>query len=229
VTGTHEGDLHRGNIVVKDRAAAEHMDLVPGSNITSLDDRFDTSKYLSPHSDTVALLVLDHVVRMQNLITQANYETRLSIAQHGLVDKETGRVPRGVQERMERAGEALLSYMLFRDEAPLNGRVVGTSTFTKDFPKKGPRDKKGRSLREFDLEKRVFKYPCSYMIYSASFDALPVEMRDYLWRRLEQVLQGEDESATYRDMSEEDRQSVMEILRDTKPDFRRWLAKNRKR
>lgn len=57
--------------------------------------------------------------------------------------------------------------MLFVDEAPLTGPVKGGSGFAEAFAARGPRDGKGRSLRDFALRRRLFRYPCSYMIYTA--------------------------------------------------------------
>ena len=76
--------------------------------------------------------------------------------------------------RINSAAEELVSYMLFTDEAPLTDKVVGTSGFTADFEKQGPLDRRGRSLRQFDLTRRMFRYPCSYLIYSEAFDAMPI-------------------------------------------------------
>jgi uncharacterized protein with ATP-grasp and redox domains len=112
--------------------------------------------------------------------------------------------------------------MLFADEASLHGRVQGVSTFTQTFPQRGPRDRQGRSLRDFDLQRRLFKYPLSYMIYSEAFDALPPAVRERVYRRLYQVLTGEDQTPKFKRLSAEDRRAVLEILRDTKsnlPDY----------
>src|SRR5207249_5485249 len=111
------------------------------------------------------------------------------------------------QERIALAGEMLLEYMLFRDEAQLKGPVSGTSAFAEEFERRGPRDSKGRSLGEFDLHTRLFRYPCSFMVYSPAFDSLPQAMKTYLWGRLEQILTGNDKSATYASLKTEDRQA----------------------
>jgi hypothetical protein len=105
--------------------------------------------------------------------------------------------------------------MLFVDEAPLDG-IKGTSGFAERFSARGPRDSKGRSLRDFDLERRLFRYPCSYMIYSEAFDALPAAARNAVAARLLQVLTGKDASAKYTTLSVVDRQAILEILRETK-------------
>lgn len=215
VTGTHGKDQHLGNATVPDRAAIPKFDKTPGSNVVSLKGRVE-AKYLSPHSDTVALLVLDHAVRMQNHITQAHHEALYAAHERSMLkDKSLD----WSQKRIAAAGEALLAYMLFRDEAPLNGPIKGTSAFEREFSSLGPRDKKGRSLRDFDLKTRVFKYPCSYLIYSPSFDALPFEMKDYLYRRLREILSGQDQSLLYRGMAATDREAVLDILLDTKPNL----------
>ena len=195
VTGTHAGASHLGNAFVADPDHPERMDFSAGANVTDLRGRFDTSRYLSPHSDLVALLILEHQVRMQNLITLANYETRYAradltthstpqfnsdLANTGTPDTITDATADWPQQRIVRAAERLLEYMLFRDETPLKGPVKGTSDFATQFERNGTRDSKGRSLRQFDLKTRLFKYPCSYLIYSDAFDALPSEMKLYL-------------------------------------------------
>jgi hypothetical protein len=121
------------------------------------------------------------------------------------------------KRRIATAGEKLVRYLLFCDEDLITDRIHGTSTFTADFAKEGPRDKKGRSLREFDLRRRMFKYPLSYLIYTPSFDELPAPARDYVYHRLWDVLSGKDTSPPFRGIATDQRQAIIEILRDTKP------------
>jgi hypothetical protein len=54
------------------------------------------------------------------------------------------------------------------------------------------------------------------MIYSEAFDALPVEARDAIYRRLWQVLSGAEPDARYARLTPADRRAILEILRDTK-------------
>ncbi len=217
VTGTHQGNLHLGNSFVN-RNHPETMDRTAGANIIDLRDRFDTSRYLSPDSDIVALMVLAHQLKMHNLITHANYETHYALDQASAKD--------WAKQRMVKVAEPLLEYMLFRDEAHLKGPIKGTSNFAAEFQRTGPRDSKGRSLRELDLNTRLFRYPCSFLIYSDAFDALPQPLKTYLWQRLSQILTGNDQSGTYATMSASDRRAVLEILLDTKPQFRAWMRAN---
>ncbi len=167
---------------------------------------FDNSAYLAPHSDIVALLVFGHQARMMNLITRVGWDVRVAIAEHRL-DFASGALKDGVEE--------FVDAMLFVDEAPLTAPVAGTSGFAEIFAAEGPRDHTGRSLRQLDLRERLLRYPCSYMIYSAAFRALPVELRDAVFRRAWDVLSGNDSRPRYARLSATDRKAVMEILRET--------------
>ena len=219
VTGTHGDDVHMGNAFLAGQDISK-VDLKPTSDVTRLDAFFDTSKYLVATSDTVSLLVLDHISRMQNMLTLARYETMYAL-------QDQAKSPDYAHDRIARAGEQLLVYMLFRNEAAMHGPIKGTSSFTEEFQRGGPRDHEGRSLRQLDLQTRLFRYPCSYLIYSPSFDELPREMKEYIWGRLQVILGGKDTHPYFQTLSAEDRRAVYEILIDTKPEFRDWCRAHR--
>lgn len=222
VTGTCENDVHLGNSFLTDIYHPEKFDPKPGTNVTDLSDRFDVSKYLAPTSDIVALMVLDDAVRMHDMIIHAGLEARFAADDR----KRGGSAPGWPEKRIANAAEPLLAYMLFRDESHLKGRLQGSPDFVRDFERGGPRDHLGRSLRELDLNKRLFKYPCSYLIYTNEFDALPKEMKEFIWKRLAEILTGRDQSPLYRKMEADDRKAVLDILLDTKRDFRAWCSAN---
>jgi hypothetical protein len=234
LSGPPEKVAHLGNTFTADPECSGQRDRSLASDAKALKAEIESARYLSSSSDIVALLVFEHQTRMHNLLTQANYETRLALARDAGKETEQDSSAKGQSIRLsnesrahiEQAGERLLEYMLFRREAPLDGPVRGVNRFITEFPRNGPRDSHGRSLREFDLKTRLFRYPCSYLVYSPSFDALPREMRDYLWKRLEQILSGGDSNEPYASMAQSDRLAVLEILRDTKPEFRAWLARS---
>ncbi len=223
VSGRHGNQVHMGNVVVTDRRRPEHLDTAAGANLTELSPLVDTSPYLSGHSDIVALMVLEHQTKAHNLITAANYHARLALEYEKGMSQVLGKtddvLSRSTQRRIEGPAEKLLRYMLFVDEAPLEGKIEGTSGFAKEFAARGPRDRCGRSLRDFDLERRLFKYPCSYEIYSEAFDNLPEVAKSYIYRRLREILTNQDQTADYRRISAADRQAIFEILRDTKPEL----------
>jgi len=212
VTGTHGGMHHRGNAVARDRTKPDVLETQGTQNLTSLGHKFDDGLYLSRLSDIVALMTLEHQTRMTNLINRVGWETRIA-QQEGKWDDAASRA------RIDSDIEALVTHMLFADEATLYDPVAGVSGFTKAFAERGPRDHEGRSLRDFDLQKRLFKYPLSYMVYSAAFDAMPQAALERVYRRLFDVLNGADKSARFAKLSEEDRGNILAILRDTKPNL----------
>ena len=207
VTG-RGGSRHLGNAPVADTAARDIRVEDSNLNVTTLADRFDTGTYLSPFSDIVALLVFDHQMRMMNLLIRLGWEAR--ILEH---DKRPD-----ATTTLAAAAAEVVDYLLFVDEAPLDG-VRGTSGFAEQFSARGPRDSKDRSLRDLDLDRRLLRYPCSYMIYSDAFDALPPAAKEAVYRRMWQVLSGSDATPKYARLSSADRQAIVEILRDTKKDL----------
>ncbi|MEW4527243.1 hypothetical protein [Maioricimonas sp. JC845] len=223
VTGTHGDMRHMGNAISRDRGAPQEIDRDAGANVTDLTGRFDVSQYLSSHSDLVALMVLAHQTQVHNYLTLANYESRLSRHHDGIMnaalDRPEDYVSDTTKRRIASAGEKLVKYMLFCDEAPLTAPIAGTSTFAREFQARGPRDSQGRSLRDLDLETRLLKYPCSYLIYSPSFDALPPAAHEYVTGRLREILTGEDDSEDFDHLTASDRQAILEILTETKPDL----------
>lgn len=220
VSGTHGRQRHMGNVVVGDREHPEQMEVNRGANITDLSTLFDTDPYLSPHSDIVALLVLEHQVQMHNYITRANFETRAAIHHDEIMNRALERPAdyrsESAQRRIAKAAEDLVDYMLFVDEMPLKDPVAGTSTFASDFAARGPADGQGRSLRQLDLSTRLMRYPCSYLIYSTAFDGLPNESRELVYRGLWEVLHGDNNDSKFSHLSASDRQAILEILRETK-------------
>lgn len=219
VTATRGPAAHMGNMTTASAgtapAAAANRAILP--NLLGL---VDTSGYLAGSSDIVAQLVLAHQTQMHNLITEVNYKTRLALYADQAEEKSgtnSEELPEALRARIETAAEQLIRYLLFTNEAELDVRIVGTSGFAEEFAARGPRDRQGRSLRDFDLQKRIFKYPCSYLIYSADFDAIPKPAKEYIYRRLFEVLSGHDQSPEFASLSSEDRRAILEILVATKP------------
>jgi hypothetical protein len=220
VTGSHGRQTHMGNTIVQDRDHPEDLDRSAAANVRDLSNRFDISTYLTSHSDIVAHLVLAHQTQMHNLITLTNYQTRLALYGEAQRNEPVGQSPRVISDaaraQYEGPAEELVRYLLFTNEAPLEGRIAGDSGFAEEFAAKGLRDAHGRSLRDFDLSTRIFKYPCSYLVYSEDFDALPGSAKDYVYRRLLEVLTGRDQRPEFARLTAEDRRAILEILLATK-------------
>jgi hypothetical protein len=210
VTGKAGSSRHLGNAPIVNRNIDDVMVEDANLNLGDLRSRFDTSGYLSPHSDVVALLVFNHQLRMMNLLTRIGWQAR-TLA-------HDGRSEAAIVSALRDIAVETVDYMLFVDEARLSD-VSGTSGFAESFSKRGPRDSKGRSLRDLDLQRRLFTYPCSYMIYSDAFVQLPPAARRAIYTRLWDVLSGTERAPKYAGLSPADRDAIVDILRETKKDL----------
>ena len=212
VTGQIGSVAHMGNIEVTDVDVPDAtLGAVP-PQLDSLAGAFDLDGFPSEHSDVAALMVLEHQAGMTNLITRVGWEARR-------VEFRESSAGDGGLDLVTDAALQLVDYMLFVDEPPLPTKIMGSSGFAEYFSAREPRDSRGRSLRELDLEHRLFRYPCSYMIYTDAFDALPVLAKDAVYARLWSVLSGQEQDEVYARLSRDDRQAIVEILRDTKSDL----------
>jgi hypothetical protein len=219
ITGTSSEPASLGNW-----SAAEEMSEIgnvrtylsrinPGTAVKKpMAEQFDTSEYLTADSDIVAVMVLTHQSHLHNLLTVTNQEAR----KRGFDSTS--------EDAMRMIVEPLVRAMLFVREAPLAGQMKGSSTFAADFTNQGPRDHLGRSLRDFDLQHRLFKYPLSYLVYSSSFDALPAAARQAIYGRFVEVLSGKEDGSEYAHLSPSDREAILSILAETKPEFATYLA-----
>ncbi|NUM55081.1 MAG: hypothetical protein HUU46_15655 [Candidatus Hydrogenedentes bacterium] len=221
VTGQHGNMRHMGNVIATETERDATVNMEAGANRLTLDNRTVLEEQLVPHSDIVALLVLEHQTRMHNLLTEANFQTRIALARQAEVDKILNRDPAALSETTQHIikgiGDRLVDYMVFAGEAPMASPVSGTSGFADVFARLGPRDAEGRSLRDFDLQTRLFKFPLSYLIYSQQFDALPDAMKDYVYARLWGVLTGVVFSKNHVHLGPDTRKAIREIVVQTKP------------
>jgi hypothetical protein len=192
VTGTHGQMRHLGNLFALDRSDPQKVDLEAGANQSKLPARVRPNLHMQPDSDLVALMVLEHQIRVHNLITKANYETRQSISMDESMNKALGRAPdyrsESTSRRIQSAANALADALLMQDEAPLSDEVRGTSRFAETFAARGPFDSQDRSLRQLDLQTRLFRYRLSYLIYTPEFRGLPREVMLLVQARLKEAL-----------------------------------------
>lgn len=231
VTGTHGSQKHLGNLIVQGRDVEEPVDNSAGQNVTELKDRLNVDRYVSPHSDIVALMVLEHQVLVHNRMVKASFDTRQALDYDTMMNRmlknPAGTRLESTTRRIQSTGDRLVDALLLVNEARLTEPIKGTSGYAEQFAVGGPRDLQGRSLRDLDLTTRLFKYPCSYLIYSEAFDGLPVESRDYVWQKLFDILSGQDQSGKFVHLSKDDRQAILDILRATKtslPDYYKITA-----
>ena len=186
ITGSTGAMKHRGNVMFD---PADPTTVPPaGQTLLSLADRINLQHYLSPGSDIVSMLAFEHQAGAANLIATLNAQCA------SLNNQSRPPALRATQADIDASIEELARYLTFVDQAPLPSPVQGSSGFTRTFAGQGPRDGQGRSLRDFDLRTRVFRYPLSYMVYSRAFDNLNPAAKERVWRRLFDLLSGNDRS-----------------------------------
>ena len=227
VTGRHGQQRHLGNITYDARPATAADADPSGLNVTDLGERFGTKGYLTNQSDLVALSVFAHQAAAHNALTRASFDVRAALHREAALNRDLDQAPDyrwpSTNTVLDGAAKTLVECFLFCDEAPLAGPIEGTTTFAKEFAARGPTDAEGRSLRHFDLERRLFCHPCSFLVYSESFDALPAELRDRFWTRIGEVLTAADPGPRFHHLSADDRKAIRAILVATKPDAAaRW-------
>lgn len=205
VTGRHGSQVHLGNMVIETLDDFNRLDALRVGNVDTLNALVNVEPYLTNTSDIVALLVLQHQADVQNIITRLSWDARSA--------------PEQREDPLEATVERLLRTMLFVDAVEYTDPISGRPDFVERFASRAKRDAQGRSLRDFDLTRRLFRYPLSYVIYSPAFDALPTDAKGMFYRRLHEVLGGADTSGDFAGLGAADRTAILEILRDTKPDF----------
>jgi hypothetical protein len=206
VTGSYGRIRHMGNITVMPEDKGK-LKVPDPFELKSVEGLFDLKGFPTPYSDVVSLLVLAHQATMTNHLTRLGWEARVAEA----MPSEDARA------RVKEAAHDFVDYLLFIDEEPLRAPVHGTSGFAEKFSAQGPKDSKGRSLHALDLQTHLLKYPCSYMIYTEAFDALPPAAKDAVYSRMWEILSGKETGKRYARLKPADRTAILEILRETKP------------
>ena len=197
---------HTGNITFTRGGSTSNQVFVDWLNSAP-----ETRGYLSPQSDIVALLVFDHQMRAINLLTRLNWEARVAAA---------GTSAAGAPEpAIGTLANELADYLLFLSEQPPSVPLIARDGFAASLEPQAPKDRQGRSLAQLDLNTRLMRYPCSYMVYSEAFDGLPAAVKQLVYARMIDVLSSPDQRVSDARVSAADRRAVLEILRATKPDF----------
>lgn len=224
VSGTHGKMRHMGNEPARGTDQDPKIDMEKGANVTDLSRYFEPDVVLTPHSDIVALMVAEQQMAIQNQITRVNFATKNALRDDviykpsELVD---GKHSAGALSRIKNACEPLIQALLCSGEVALTSPIKGSTSFASDYAAAAPKDKKGRSLGQLNLQSRVLEYSCSPMIYSSAFDGLPVEAKTQIFKRLHEILDGKDTSKPFAHLTDQGRKAIAEILSETKPEFAR--------
>jgi hypothetical protein len=198
VTGAPSDWNHRGNM--------------PGGEAKTEDafihQRVTSENYIAKGSDALPLLVHDHQTHMHNYFTRVGFEARQNMVMYGHIRYLRNQV------------NALLRYLLFTEEVLLPSPLASRNEeFIAAFQKHARKDHKGRSLRDFDLQTRLFKYPCSFLIESDGFQKMPEVVRAQILKKLWEILTGQNQEPAFAGVSAESRRATLEILRDVLPDL----------
>jgi hypothetical protein len=232
VTGYTGQTNHRGNALASE--SSDHLVFTPAAQRpTELSSFFETSQYLAPTSDVVALLVLEHQMAVQNSLTRASNACRKMIAyqqslqtsfKEPLTDEPAYD---SVKSVFASSVQDVVDRLLFRNEAALPEGISGNAAFQKAFTANAPRSRAGASLRDFALREHIFANRCSFMIYTESFRALPPQLKSRVLDRLGAALRTRDPKDRYAYLSTEEKQRIYEILIETHPDAKaRWSEAN---
>jgi hypothetical protein len=204
VTGAHEQGPHLGNLLgtAVDGGYSTYAN-PPGK-------RFDWARYPAQTSDLFAHLLHEHQIGFHNLVTLGLYRTRDALAVGG------GSVRLQDRQELDEIAWRLVRYLLFQGEVALpEGGLRPDPELRNAFLARQIVGPSGRSLRELDLENRLFKNRCSYMIYTKGFAALPREFRQRVLRGLTLALAEQGAPAEFGYLPPEEKRSIRLILRET--------------
>ena len=210
VTGKHGITNHWGNIIGR-YVNGEIMRIPnpPGA-------KFQWSKYPVETSDILPHLLLEHQVGFVNRVVEAGYRARTALF------ISDGKLTPAQETELDEQAKILTRYLLFADEAPLPSRVEPDATFAKDFLANRRTTPEGLSLKDLDLNTRLLKHRCSYMIYSAIFQELPAVLKSRVHNRLRVAL-SETTEKEFSYLPAAERKVIRNILKVTLPDLpRHW-------
>jgi hypothetical protein len=225
VTGQHGDQTHMGNIQLPNAGEVAQVEQYQLGNLDTLagQDLFDTAPYTRATSDLVALMVLEHQVTVLNQLTYVKFKAPAVLARAKMLDALQAptwdALPERAQRTLKRMLDKLVQLMLMQDSITLAEPISANAGFRAWFEAQGPRDAQGRSLRELDLDTRLFRYPLSYLVQSRELAMLPAFARDYIWHELAAVLQGDKPHPALESVSEEDLLAMFEILQETQLEF----------
>ncbi|HTQ98417.1 MAG TPA: hypothetical protein VMH83_00440 [Candidatus Acidoferrum sp.] len=231
VSGLSGKQKHLGNVRLQSSEQLPQLDKLLRLNLPTLTghDLFDTAPYLRDTSDIVALLVLEHQLTVENQLTYVRFKAPAVLARNGLADAAKAATWAGLPDRgqkvLTRMLDELVRLMLLTNAASFADRIDGSAEFQHAFVARGPVDGSGRSLRQFDLQHRLFRYPLSYLIYSSYFDHLPGYAKDYVYLQLAAVLEGRRQEPSFNQLTDTQRRDLVAILRATKPEFVPYLTR----
>jgi len=221
VTGQHGQMRHMGNTIAVDQGNYATIDKDEHANLTSLSGLVDTDIYLKETSDIVALMVLEHQVEMHNLLTQGAMQVRRQYRRSAAIvqDEDTRFDPYSSDTLMSlvrHQAQDIVQHMLFSTEFPLASPLVGNAEFQEAFRMNRRESSDGMSLKDFDLETRIFRHRCSYMIYARAFELMHPLLKEQVYQELWDALSSDTPGPAYAHLGAQEKADIIAILRETR-------------
>lgn len=208
VTGEHAITNHLGNLTGE--LAAGKLTRIPNPP----GQRFRFEKYPAATSDILPQLLHEHQAGFVNRVVEAGYRARTAL------HIGSGQLTAAQAAELDEQARIIARYLLFVDEVPLPpGGVGGDETYKQDFRRNRRATAGGLSLKDFELQTRLFKHRCSYMIYSPVFTGLPPEMKQRVYAKLGQALSLTDTNPDFAHLQLAEKRTIRDILKATLTDL----------
>ena len=180
-------------------------------------ERFALDRYLRPTSPLLPQLVHEHQLGGVNLLTAALYRAR------EVAPPDKGAPGPEAAAELDALAARIVRYFLFADEAALPaGGVPRDPDFARDFAATRRPDTLGRSLKDLDLQTRLFTHRCSYLIHTPLWRGLPGVVKDRVWRGLDEALAADSPTPPGRHLPEAERRAIQRIISETCDDRPDW-------
>lgn len=210
LTGEHHLTTHKANVMgVPQNGKNEIVPVEPGqySNL---------SLHLLPTSDILPHLIHEHQLGFENRLVYAIYTMRQ-------IKSENRSLPSAAAKaEIEERAQELARYITFADEAkfPAKG-ITGDATYAADFLRDRRATRAGLSLKDLDMRTRIFKYRCSYMLYTDTWKQAPRELKERVYYHLALYLRDQPDAA-HGHLPPAERLAIRAILKETMNDLPAW-------
>ncbi len=229
VTGSVEGHSHMGNSIAKEGETRDDpiiLNSLTEKPVHELSQFIDGGPYSGgARSDVVSLMILEHQVSLHNELIRANLVTQQTLHRHREMKKAFGEpidspLSETNQNILDHHSDDILEQMLFANELDLPEQgIEGSLEFQSAFQENRKKDNEGRSLKDLRLYERLFKYRCSYLIYSEAFTSLPEEIKSIIYRKLHSILTNPQSHPEYLYLGSSERKRIYQILSGTITDL----------
>jgi len=210
LTGEHHLASHKANMMgVPSGGKTEKVPVPPGKFS-------DLSLHLLPTSDILPHLIHEHQIGFENRLVYAIYTLRQ------LQHENKGILGTPAKAELEERAQELAKYIMFADEAkfPAQG-ILGDPAYTQDFLRDRKATKAGLSLRDFDMQTRIFKHRCSFMLYTDTWKQAPKELKELIYFHMASYLRDQPD-AQHAHLAPAERRAIRDILKETMTDLPSW-------